>query len=261
MRRERPPRRSRVAHLHLRHHRASQGGRGQPSQGRSPGRIGSPGLAGLTSEDRHVQLPADASQRRRRRRHRRAVGRRRLGGHRAEILGEPLLGRRRALGMHVVSIYRRALPLSRRGADRIFASVAPSCGWRWATACAAPVWTRFRRALSAIRVLEFYASTEGNVWLYNVEGRRRRARTAAAVRRRARRRIALVRFDEERQAPARGADGFCVAASTASPARRWGEFPATPLRGSRVIPTPPRPRRRCCATSSSPATPGCAPAI
>ena len=35
----------------------------------------------------------------------------------------------------------------------------------------APVWSAFAQRFPAVRVLEFYASTEGNVWLYNVESR------------------------------------------------------------------------------------------
>ena len=57
-------------------------------------------------------------------------------------------------------------------------------------------------------VLEFYASTEGNVWLYNVEGR------IGSIGRippylAPRDPIALARFDADAQAPWRGADGFC----------------------------------------------------
>jgi len=71
------------------------------------------------------------------------------------------------------------------------------------------VWTAFAQRFPEIRILEFYASTEGNVWLYNVEGR------AGAIGRlppflAARAPIALARFDEATQAPMRGADGFCV---------------------------------------------------
>ncbi len=73
------------------------------------------------------------------------------------------------------------------------------------------VWAAFAARFPQLRVLEFYASTEGNVWLYNVEGRvgslgRLPPYLAAKAP------IALARFDEEAQAPVRGADGFCVAA-------------------------------------------------
>jgi fatty-acyl-CoA synthase len=71
-----------------------------------------------------------------------------------------------------------------------------------------PVWAAFAARFPEVRVLEFYASTEGNVWLYNVEGRR------GALGRlppylAAKSPIALVRFDETAEAPARGDDGFC----------------------------------------------------
>ena len=74
----------------------------------------------------------------------------------------------------------------------------------------APVWEAFVQRFSDIRVLEFYASTEGNVWLYNVEGR------VGALGRlppfvAAKAPLALVRFDEEAEAPARGPDGRCAA--------------------------------------------------
>ena len=70
------------------------------------------------------------------------------------------------------------------------------------------VWPRFVERFPQTRVLEFYASTEGNVWLYNVEGRQ------GAIGRpppyiAAKSPLALVRFDEAAQAPARSLNGFC----------------------------------------------------
>jgi len=78
---------------------------------------------------------------------------------------------------------------------------------------AAPVWTDFSARFPQVRVLEFYASTEGNVWLYNVEGR------IGALGRlppylAAKSPIALAAFDEDAQAPLRGPDGFCRACAT-----------------------------------------------
>ena len=73
---------------------------------------------------------------------------------------------------------------------------------------AAPVWAAFAARFPQVRVLEFYASTEGNVWLYNVEGR------IGALGRlppylAAKQPLALAAFDEDAQGPLRGPDGFC----------------------------------------------------
>jgi fatty-acyl-CoA synthase len=70
------------------------------------------------------------------------------------------------------------------------------------------VWRSLLDRLGPVRILEFYASTEGNVWLYNVEGKIGsigRAPPYLAVRDP----IALARFDPDSQMPARGAGGFC----------------------------------------------------
>ena len=74
----------------------------------------------------------------------------------------------------------------------------------------ASAWAAFAERFPQVRVLEFYASTEGNVWLYNVEGRPG-ALGKLPPYLAAKSPIALARFDEDAQAPARGPDGFCVA--------------------------------------------------
>jgi fatty-acyl-CoA synthase len=88
---------------------------------------------------------------------------------------------------------------------------------------AAPVWRDFAARFPGIRVLEFYASTEGNVWLYNVEGRigalgRLPAYLAAKAP------IALAVYDEDAEAPARGADGFCRACGIDEPGEALGRI-------------------------------------
>jgi fatty-acyl-CoA synthase len=70
------------------------------------------------------------------------------------------------------------------------------------------VWQSVLDRFGPLRILEFYASTEGNVWLYNVEGK------IGAIGRlppylALRDPIALARFDYDLQMPRRGADGFC----------------------------------------------------
>ena len=87
----------------------------------------------------------------------------------------------------------------------------------------APVWRAFGERFPDMRVLEFYASTEGNVWLYNVEGRvgalgRLPSYLAAKAP------VALVRFDEEAQAPLRGPDGFCAACEDDQPGEALGRI-------------------------------------
>jgi fatty-acyl-CoA synthase len=71
----------------------------------------------------------------------------------------------------------------------------------------ADVWRDFAERSGLAQILEFYAATEGNLTLYNVEGK------VGAIGRQppflaARDAIALARFDYEREEPQRGADGF-----------------------------------------------------
>ena len=74
---------------------------------------------------------------------------------------------------------------------------------------AADVWRAMLDRFGPMRVLEFYASTEGNVWLYNVEGEIGsigRAPPYVA----ARDALTLARFDADAEALLRGPDGFCL---------------------------------------------------
>lgn len=71
------------------------------------------------------------------------------------------------------------------------------------------VWEAFQARFGVPQILEFYAATEGNVSLYNCEGR------PGAVGRippflAHRFPLALVRFDVETGLPQRGPDGFCI---------------------------------------------------
>ena len=128
----------------------------------------------------------------------------------------------------------------------------------------AEIWQKFQSRFAIPRILEFYAATEGNVSLYNVEGKvgadRPRAAVpepplsagAGAVRRRSRRagaRWARTRIrcatDEVGEAIGRIGDGA-------------GRPPAA---NSRAIAAPRTPSGKFCATCSSRATPGSAPAI
>jgi fatty-acyl-CoA synthase len=71
------------------------------------------------------------------------------------------------------------------------------------------VWRAVVDRFGPLRVLEFYASTEGNVWLYNVEGKVGsigRIPPYLALRDT----IALARFDHDHQIPVRDADGRCA---------------------------------------------------
>jgi fatty-acyl-CoA synthase len=89
------------------------------------------------------------------------------------------------------------------------------------------VWRGFLDRFGPLRMLEFYASTEGNVWLYNVEGR------IGSIGRvppylAAREPIALARFDADIAAPARGPDGFCERCTEGEIGEALGRIGADP---------------------------------
>jgi fatty-acyl-CoA synthase len=71
------------------------------------------------------------------------------------------------------------------------------------------IWNAFQQRFRIPRIIEFYAATEGNVTLFNFEGR-----TGAVGRlpRLLERRfpVRIVKFDVEREAPVRDARGFCI---------------------------------------------------
>jgi fatty-acyl-CoA synthase len=71
------------------------------------------------------------------------------------------------------------------------------------------IWEDFKQRFRIPLILEFYAATEGNVMMFNFEGK------PGAIGRlpwfiESRFPTALVRFDVEKEQPMRGADGFCM---------------------------------------------------
>ena len=118
------------------------------------------------------------------------------------------------------------------------------------------VWQPFLDRFGPLRILEFYASTEGNVWLYNVEGKIGsigRVPPYLALRDP----IALVRFDHDSQMPFRNASGFCERCADSEVGEalgRIGKDPGARFEGySEDIET----ERKLCATCSRSATDGC----
>jgi len=88
----------------------------------------------------------------------------------------------------------------------------------------ADVWKKFQGKFAIPRILEFYAATEGNVSLYNVEGK------IGAIGRvppflASRFPLALVKFDDATGQPARDAHGFCVRCATDAPGEAIGRIP------------------------------------
>ncbi len=87
----------------------------------------------------------------------------------------------------------------------------------------ADVWEKFQQRFDIPKVLEFYAATEGNVSLYNVEGK------VGAIGRippflKHRFPLALVKFDDTDGAPARDAGGRCIRCATGEAGEAIGKI-------------------------------------
>jgi fatty-acyl-CoA synthase len=87
----------------------------------------------------------------------------------------------------------------------------------------ADVWPEFKRRFRIPQIIEFYAATEGNVSLFNFEGKE------GAIGRlpwyiAARFPTKIVRFDVERQQPVRDERGFCIECSTDEPGEVIGKI-------------------------------------
>jgi fatty-acyl-CoA synthase len=95
----------------------------------------------------------------------------------------------------------------------------------------ADVWEKFQRRFAIPRILEFYGATEGNVSLYNVEGKVGaigRAPSFLAHRFP----LALVQSDPATQQPVRGADGLRVRCTTGEVGEAIGRIHAGPSHAS-----------------------------
>jgi len=87
----------------------------------------------------------------------------------------------------------------------------------------ADVWEAFQQRFAIPRILEFYAATEGNLSLYNVDGKVGaigRVPSFLAHRFPA----AIVRFDTERSEPVRDANGFCIRCAADEPGEALGRI-------------------------------------
>jgi len=90
---------------------------------------------------------------------------------------------------------------------------------------AGDVWSAFKERFRIPQILEFYASTEGNVSLYNCEGRHGAiGRIPPVLAHRAP--VALVRHDDETGEPLRSADGRCIRAARGETGEALGEIVA-----------------------------------
>ncbi len=87
----------------------------------------------------------------------------------------------------------------------------------------ADVWTSFQERFAIPQILEFYAATEGNFSLYNVEGE------PGAIGRippflSHRFPAAIVKFDPDKGAPLRDKDGFCIPCPCGEPGEALGKI-------------------------------------
>jgi fatty-acyl-CoA synthase len=93
------------------------------------------------------------------------------------------------------------------------------------------VWRRFQERFGIPRVLEFYAATEGNFSLYNVEGEVGAiGRVPAFLAHRFP--LALVKFDHATGAPVRDAAGFCIRCAPGEAGEAIGRIEASAQAGA-----------------------------
>ncbi|HEY4919332.1 MAG TPA: long-chain-acyl-CoA synthetase, partial [Xanthobacteraceae bacterium] len=94
----------------------------------------------------------------------------------------------------------------------------------------ADIWSAFQERFRIPRIIEFYAATEGNVTLFNFEGR---PGAVGRLPRLLERRfpVRLVRFDVARETPVRDARGFCIRCAAGEVGEAIGQIvndPAVP---------------------------------
>ena len=94
------------------------------------------------------------------------------------------------------------------------------------------IWNAFEARFKIPQILEFYAATEGNFSLYNVEGKPGAiGRIPPFLAHRVP--VAIVRFDSDRGIPLRGADGLCIRCASGEPGELIGRIGNGHENGSR----------------------------
>jgi fatty-acyl-CoA synthase len=89
------------------------------------------------------------------------------------------------------------------------------------------IWEEFQDRFAIPQILEFYGATEGNVALFNADGKVGAIGRMSPLMQRIMK-IKLVRFDDEKEEPMRGRDGFCIECATGEPGEAIGLIPKDP---------------------------------
>ena len=89
------------------------------------------------------------------------------------------------------------------------------------------IWEEFQGRFGIPKIFEFYGATEGNVAMFNVEGKVGAIGRVPPLLRRGMQ-MKLVRFDTDKEEPIRGADGFCIECGPNEPGEAIGLIPNNP---------------------------------
>ena len=89
------------------------------------------------------------------------------------------------------------------------------------------IWEEFQERFAIPQIVEFYGATEGNVALFNAEGKVGAIGRMSALMKRIMK-IKLVRFDNELEEPIRGDDGFCRECAPGEAGEAIGLIPKDP---------------------------------
>ncbi len=89
------------------------------------------------------------------------------------------------------------------------------------------IWEEFRDRFAIPNILEFYGATEGNVALFNADGKVGAIGRIPPLMRRVMN-VKLVRFDMDTEEPVRGPDGFCIECEPGEPGEAIGLIPRNP---------------------------------
>jgi fatty-acyl-CoA synthase len=117
----------------------------------------------------------------------------------------------------------RYLLHANRSANGLNHRIRLACG----NGLAPDVWDEFKERFRIPRILEFYASTEGGVSLFNAEGKRGAiGRIPPYLTHRFS--PALVRFDVDKGEPVRNEQGFCIACASNEPGEALGKIVSDP---------------------------------